>query len=299
MRPIKMTNKQINELVKSMRDSLKQKKCTDGKITVQYNLPKYETKEKAIVHFNRPAWDKLKALVNSCTTEVGWHGTVTREDSLFTIHDVFVFPQRVTGTTVTSDETKYSLWLNEQPDEVFNTLRFHGHSHVNMGVTPSGVDTTYQEDMLQNIQDFYMFGIFNKRNQVYLIIYDVENNIIYDDNDILYESDEVLAEEWASMEIEEKLERPKVGRPAGTTVSPRYGTGKNARAQAAHTPYQQMELPSNKHYSTMQTPAEKEAAEKETKSIVDTIMEDAETDYAKQYDNYCGYYGKGYYGGDY
>lgn len=206
MRPIKLTNRELQEILQNMRAQLKHERSATGTVNITYKLTPISSDTKAHITLTEQAWEKIKQLVDQCDKEVGWHGTVERTSkNEFTITDILVFPQTVTAATVTSDETKYTMWLMSQPDEVFNKLRFHGHSHVNMGVSPSGVDTKYQDDILKNLNDFYIFGIFNKREDNYLIIYDVTNNIVYEDKDIILHTPGGSYRQWAKEMLEEQV----------------------------------------------------------------------------------------------
>jgi hypothetical protein len=209
MYPIKMTNKQVQEAVEKFRKQLKGIKSSTNTIRFEFCLTSKEDAE-ATLHITLNAWRKMHALITKCDKEIAWHGVVHKEGRTYTITDVLLFPQTVTAATVTSDETEYSLWLAQQPNEVFNNLRFHGHSHVNMGVSPSGTDTQYQADMLKNLNDFYIFAIFNKSGKNWVNIYDVEDNIVYEDADIdvVIEEDEI--ENWADTEMAAKVKRPQV-----------------------------------------------------------------------------------------
>lgn len=208
MHPVKLTNRQIQDLITEMRKQLKSIKTTNNTLNVSFNLPKQEH-ERATLTIKLMAWLKMTALIDACDKEIAWHGIVTKEGNQYTIEDILVFPQTVTGATVTSDETEYSLWVAQQKDEIFNKMRFHGHSHVNMGVSPSGVDTKYQEDILRNLQDFYIFGIFNKKGDNWCTIYDIEDNIVYEDSDIDLVTPEVNAMAWAQKMIKELVNIPK------------------------------------------------------------------------------------------
>ena len=200
-----------------MRTQLKHERSATGTVSVAYKLNPISSDDKAHITLTEQAWEKIKQLVDQCDKEVGWHGTVERTSkNEFTITDVLVFPQTVTAATVTSDETKYTAWLMSQPDDVFNKLRFHGHSHVNMGVSPSGVDTKYQDDILKNLNDFYIFGIFNKREDNYLIIYDVTNNIVYENKDIILHTPSGSYRQWAKEMLNEHVSSVEYG---GRTTS--------------------------------------------------------------------------------
>lgn len=213
MHPMRLTNKQIQELLTDMRKQLKSFKTTTNALSMTFKFPAQD-KPKAKVIIKLEAWLKMQSLIAECDKEVAWHGLVTKDGSTYTIEDILIFPQTVTGCTVTSDETAYSLWLAQQPDEVFNKIRFHGHSHVNMGVSPSGVDTSYQEDILINLNDFYIFGIFNKKDDNWMTIFDVEDNIVYEDNDIELVTPDAYAVPWAKAAIKEFVKETAVPKAA-------------------------------------------------------------------------------------
>lgn len=208
MHTMRLTNKQIQDLLTDLRKQLKSVKATGTDLSINFKLPSIDDTKARLVIAGQ-AWRKILGLVQECTEEIAWHGTVEKSADIindkkvytYTITDVIVFPQTVTGCTVTSDETEYSMWLAQQPDDVFNALRFHGHSHVNMGVSPSGVDTTYQEDILNNLQDFYIFAIFNKKGDIWCAIYDVEDNVAFDNKDIEIVTPSTENTTWAKAAI--------------------------------------------------------------------------------------------------
>jgi hypothetical protein len=144
---------------------------------------------KATVVIEAEPYAQMLYLVGSTDKEIAWHGTVTKdpETATYTVSSVELFPQTVSGASVTTDQQEYQKWLLEEvPDEKFAALRFHGHSHVNMGVTPSGTDTNYEADLLENLpQDgFYIFLIMNKRTETYVEIYDKDIGTYYGNSDI-------------------------------------------------------------------------------------------------------------------
>lgn len=129
------------------------------------------------------AWLKILSLVQYNDKEVGWHGTVSRTDNThFVIEDIFVYPQKVTGATVTPEYDEYCEWQMSIPVEQFKRMRFHGHSHVNMGTTPSGTDDKFQADTVSMLgeEDFYIFMIINKKGEYNLFLYDYKTNTYYE-----------------------------------------------------------------------------------------------------------------------
>ena len=126
----------------------------------------------------------MRMLVDQMSTEVGWYGTVTKCPGLqetYVIEDILVYPQKVTGATCEQDETKMFDFEMSLTTEQVNSKRFQGHSHVNMGVTPSGVDEQFYQDLLTQVNDYFIICITNKKNDYTVRFYDVENNILYTD----------------------------------------------------------------------------------------------------------------------
>jgi len=176
----------MKETVQSeIAELLTDMKLSDG--TINYSKS-FKYREATVILWLTPeAYRKTVALVTEFSDEVAWHGTASRvSKNEFIINDIFVYPQEVTGSTVSTDQESYTKWLYEFDDDVFNTIRMQGHSHVNIGVSPSGVDSGHREQILAQLDDdmFYIFMIWNKRLETHTLIYDMENDILYEDNDI-------------------------------------------------------------------------------------------------------------------
>ena len=112
--------------------------------------------------------------------EIAWHGVVERRPkNQYLVQDILIYPQTVTGVTVDADTDEYPKWLIENRD-LINKMRLQGHSHVNMGVTPSSTDEQYYAELSAQVSDFYIFIILNKSGAVYTRLYDFENGIEYE-----------------------------------------------------------------------------------------------------------------------
>lgn len=136
------------------------------------------------IYITTEAYCKMRMLVNKYDTEVGWYGTVTKVPGLpatYVIEDIIVYPQRVTGATVEQDEDRMFEFEMSLTTEQVNMKRFHGHSHVNMGITPSSTDENFYQDILTQVTDFFIITITNKRNEYTVRFYDIEHNILYSD----------------------------------------------------------------------------------------------------------------------
>jgi hypothetical protein len=129
-------------------------------------------------------------LVKEFDKEVAWHGVCSRREDKsdeYVIEDIVVYPQEVTGATVEMDTEQYAKWIEDNiEDERFNHIHMQGHSHVNMGTTPSSVDLNHQEEILNMLgdDDFYIFMIWNKSFSSTNKIYDLRENILFEDKDI-------------------------------------------------------------------------------------------------------------------
>lgn len=148
-----------------------------SKIKIEFEIKPPQPKEDPQIILQPIAYAKIQSLVNKYNHEVAWRGTVTKRKNKFIIHDIYVYPQTATAATVEDNDEEYVEWLYNLPDNVFNNLKVQGHSHVNMGVSPSGVDLNMYQDMSNQIQDYMIFMIANKKGDFWFSIYDVANNL--------------------------------------------------------------------------------------------------------------------------
>ncbi len=146
------------------------------------------TDEKAVLVFSERAWLQMFHLIDSTDNEIAWHGNFIKEiPGRYYCSNIVVYPQTVTGATVEMDEAEYAKWLIEHDgDNDYRNLYLQGHSHVNMGVLPSATDLRHQYEIMQMLPDdgFYAFVIVNKARQIYAVIYDLQDNIMYEPEDI-------------------------------------------------------------------------------------------------------------------
>lgn len=189
MKPIKLNEdikKKAFEVLTSMLENYNGDEGLNIKITPEVLFSNASEIQKPRVYITAEAYLKIKMLIDSSTDELAWHGTVTKMNSNYLINNIMVYPQTVTSTTVDANDEEYAKWLMELDDDVINKLRFQGHSHVNMPVSPSGRDTTNWQSFLNLLKEdeFYLFCIANKKDQFYWTIYDMADNIIYENTDI-------------------------------------------------------------------------------------------------------------------
>lgn len=188
MRYISLTEEMKKDALKQFKEMLQNQRSSDTSIKFSFDLKNKTENAKVVVNFTPLAWLKMWSLVHTETGEIGWHGIVEKVNKgMYIIKDILMYPQYVTGATVQTDDVGYGNWLHKElSDDQINNLRFHGHSHVNMGTSPSGVDTTWYNEILQGLapDDFYIFGILNKREDFFIEIYDLAENTIYEKADI-------------------------------------------------------------------------------------------------------------------
>jgi len=170
----------------------------------QYKFP--------IVKFTYNAYNKILDLINATNLEIAWLGVVTEiEPGEYLVIDILVYPQIVDATNVESDDDKYPQWLMDVPNNTFNKLRLQGHSHVDMHVSPSANDKQNVRDFITQIQvnDYYIFMIINKDEDIHMTIVDKRQNVIFQDNEIEIELPEKV-NSWADRDIEKYVSRRPV-----------------------------------------------------------------------------------------
>lgn len=184
---IQLTPECIEQARHEFEESLAKLKLSDGKITFTKSFSTIQ--RRATIYFTEIAWLKMQTLIREFDKEVAWHGVTVRgedpEKDEYFITDIIVYPQTVTGVTVTTDQEEYEHWLDGLDNDVFNNLRMQGHSHVNMGTTPSGVDNNLYESILGQLKStmFYIFMIWNKRGEKTIKLYDMAKNVLFETAD--------------------------------------------------------------------------------------------------------------------
>lgn len=143
--------------------------------------------EPPVVFIEPLAYAKMANIVSICEKEVGWLGTATRDvenNSIF-VHDVFLFEQEVSSVTCDITEEGLNEFANhvlqqENGMDILNNIKLWGHSHVNMGVTPSQTDNEQMEIFADN-NDWFLRLIANKSGELSIDMYNYEHNIVIHD----------------------------------------------------------------------------------------------------------------------
>jgi hypothetical protein len=135
----------------------------------------------------RTALLKMHYLIALSSIEVGWLGTVTREGNVFTVHDVFLVEQECHASTTELDPKAQArlvehLLATLGPNEgiaAANALCLWGHSHVNMGTSPSHQDDQQMSQFADT--PFAVRAIGNKSGRLEFSIWDFEHALIVTD----------------------------------------------------------------------------------------------------------------------
>ena len=174
------------------------------------------------IHITQKAYEKMMALVDNCEYEIAWFATVdvSEDGKLLTVEDtIFVPEQKVTGVTVGIKEESMSnlfKYLREtygvdKAIEINNKMRLWGHSHVNMGVSPSGTDTNQMKEFTLDYVEgnpYFIMIILNKHKAIHVTLLDMRAKMKYVnapytlDNSVDPEIDA-----WAKEQIESNVEK--------------------------------------------------------------------------------------------
>lgn len=192
MQKIVLDDKFKQDVIDKFINYVNTTKFTDNRINFSTDIASVIDKTqitRPTVYISAVAYLKMLLYVQETNIEIAWHGTVERnqEHNWYHIKDVFLYPQTIAACTVNTDQEEYQEWLqNIEDDEVFNNIRFQGHSHVNMGTSPSGTDLNMYHNFLQVLpkDDYYIFMIMNKSKTITCFIYDLAKNLIYETQDI-------------------------------------------------------------------------------------------------------------------
>lgn len=186
---IKITEDMLNEMREDFELALAHDKMDNGKFRFEKSFN--DLNRECTVYFDERAYTKMMLLIYKYDKEVAWNGLAKRYETedgsdAYFIYDIIVYPQTVTSTNVDVDIEEEVAWKDSLPDEVFNNIRFQGHSHVNMGTSPSSTDRELYKGYLNQCgnEDFYIFMICNKKGEITTIVYDLKSNIMYEDDDV-------------------------------------------------------------------------------------------------------------------
>lgn len=187
MKPIFLSEEDKAKMLEEFKDQLDKESLFDGTLKFERKWTYNDTKEeRAVIIYTPEAYLKTIQLIKEFNGEVAWHCLVERGDEgEYIIYDVLVYPQEVTGVTVNTDQQEYTQFLMDLTDDEANAMHVQCHSHVMMSTNPSSVDLNHQSQIVQSLRSgFYIFQIWNKKLETTSVIYDIDNNIVYENKDI-------------------------------------------------------------------------------------------------------------------
>jgi len=123
------------------------------------------------------ARQKMEIYCDLSDGEIGWLGFVEDlGDTGFLIKDVALLKQEVHSTTTEiTPEGLLEFWSKTAPEEQLK-IKLWGHSHVNMGVSPSGQDND-QMEYFKDGNPWFIRLITNKKREYHIDIYDYSNGL--------------------------------------------------------------------------------------------------------------------------
>lgn len=122
------------------------------------------------------ALEKMRILVGHSQKEIGWLSSVQRRGNDYIIDDLFIISQQVDTTTCEITEEGLCNFAQEIAElengaDLWNSIKVWGHSHVNMGTSPSSQDQT-QFKFFAKDNDWFIMLIANKGGDIHLDMVD-------------------------------------------------------------------------------------------------------------------------------
>lgn len=140
----------------------------------------FDVKKYPEIIFTPKSLAVMKYIVDSVDDEVGWLGVVeSYPDNKFLVTDIYIPNQGVHGATCElmpdglSTLAEY-LIANGKEDDI-GKIRLWGHSHVNMGVSPSNQDLSDSMRLANDCGNFFIRVICNKSGLMSVSFYDMIN----------------------------------------------------------------------------------------------------------------------------
>lgn len=148
-------------------------------ITPLFPAPTAEPPE---VFFSLEAELTIRYLVQEVDVEIAWFGLVRHEEesNAYVVYKILIPEQEVTGTSVDISANAVANLVNNllQAGEDPSHLRYHGHSHVNMPVTPSSTDQEHIREYLEH-SDWFIREIRNKENKRRVDVFDKRLGVVF------------------------------------------------------------------------------------------------------------------------
>ena len=246
MKKLRLNNEERELLITNIQEKFEK--------TGKFNVSSFEYTKKDLLEFlnktfaknvkkptiliDNDTYTKMYELVKQSSIEIQWHMLVDRDlgTNKYLVYDVLLFPQTNSGASTTTDQEEFTEWQTElimDPEFPLEHLRGHGHSHVNMNVYSSGVDDAYQRDLITKVEDgdYYLFLVLNKKMEMYALLYDFEQQILFETNDMdieIIDENGLDIKEWAKSQIKEYCKEAII-KPARSYYGPYGKTGTSVK----------------------------------------------------------------------
>lgn len=174
------------------------------------------------------ALDKIQVFVGYSQKEIGWLGSVKKEGNTYILTDVFMVSQEVESTTceITQDgltEFATEILSLDGGVDIWNSIKLWGHSHVHMGVEPSGQDWTQLNSLSESHDDWFLMLIANKKGNMKFFLADKEKNIVISDLQWgLYVQQSAIDEQSIVEEMNSKVKSLRSSYSSGNTTAYTY-----------------------------------------------------------------------------
>jgi hypothetical protein len=210
--------------------------AANSEFNFKYKLDNLPLDKPITLNFESIAWLKMVSLLSKCSTEIGWHGlaSINETRDTFNIHDILVYPQLVNGAHIEGDVAAYNEWFNALDDDTFNQIRMQGHSHVNMAPFASADDEHLFETLTGLIgpEDFYIFIIANKSLNLHIRIIDKAQNKVYikydKTNDINITISNIDLDQWYNANYDLYIRKYEAARNTTTSTTSTTNTSKSS-----------------------------------------------------------------------
>jgi hypothetical protein len=136
-------------------------------------------KESPAVWLTESADLKMRLIVDLCDKEVGMLALCKKEGLQVEIYDILLPQQETTAVYCELSTDGIAKAAQDLPAEKVTDIRGWIHSHVNMGVSPSGTDNTQMTEF--DAADYCVRGIINKQGSRHWDIYDYANGMVFKD----------------------------------------------------------------------------------------------------------------------
>ena len=206
-------------------------KNTSTVLTIKSNL-------EPVIAIDRAALEQARYFVQACKDECQWFHRVKKivkgERVYYRLYDIYIPKQKVTGATVQTDAETFAELANEVKEktggynaefnEIFKSLGCWSHSHVNMGVSPSGTDNDQFKDQIKTAvenenKEPQVMLIFNKSDVYFSRVYDFDLGLLFENVPLIVNED--IDYSYINDAIENKIEKYvpyKTPTPPGTTT---------------------------------------------------------------------------------